>query len=164
MKENWKKLGIKHLVECHCTLKIYTGSDNHLFHKFPVYSLIDKKTGGIVPRHAQCNNCSTIHKVVDICKSEIIKSGKDTNSSSVSIEDISFQIDSKICNVLTKYNCDISTWEHALDIIENEAWQFPLVISRDLIENVYNVKILSILSDNKFKILSKKIEDEINLS
>ena len=33
--------GIKHLIECHCTLKIFERRRNQVYHKFTVYSKID---------------------------------------------------------------------------------------------------------------------------
>ena len=111
-------LGIKHLIECHCTLKIYTGRENHLYHKFPVYSKFDENNK-IISKFAQCNNCQTIHKVYDICKSEILKSGKDELKGMLTIDDIEFQLPTKIVSILKKYECDISTWEHILTVSRN---------------------------------------------
>ena len=34
--------GIKHLIECHCSLIIFKNNDKQIYHKFPVYSIIDK--------------------------------------------------------------------------------------------------------------------------
>jgi len=160
-RESWKNLGVKHLIECHCTLKMYQGKEDHLFHKFPVYSLYDENKK-IITKMAKCNNCETIHKVYDICKSEIVRGGKDKNVAEISVDDIALMIDNKIANVLRTYSCDISVWEHVYDVIEKEAWEFPIILSREIIEGQYHVKILSIISDNKFKIVSKKIEDEIS--
>jgi len=162
MKKNWEKIGIKHLIECHCTLKIYNGSNNHLFHKFPVYSNYDS-TGKLIEKICKCNNCGTLHRVKSICKSEIIRGGKDRNTSEINIEDISLQIDKKIENVLRRYDCDISVWENVLDIIEKEAWEYPVIISREVIDMKYHVKIMEIVSESKIKIISKIIEDEISV-
>ena len=161
-QKNWEKLGVKHLIECHCTLKIYEGKKDHVFHKFPVYSCYDKNKK-IISKISQCNNCNTLHRVYDICKSEIIRSGKDRNTSEVTIEDMSLQIDTKLSNLLKRYQCDISMWENVIDIIEKEAWNYPLVLSREIIEEQYHVKILLIASESKFKITSKVINDQIIL-
>ena len=158
-----KTLGIKHLIECHCTLKIYEARSDiqdHLFHKFPVYSQVDDK-GNIVEKIVQCNNCNTMHRVYDYCKSELVNSGKDELTTSIDIEDIKIQLSNKISNILTKYNADISTWEHVLDICDKEVWGSKVVITRELIDQKYHVKILTLESENKVKIQSKIIEDEI---
>jgi len=154
--------GIKHLIECHCTLKIYEGSDNHLYHKFPVYSKFGKN-GKIVEKLAQCNHCQTIHKVYDICKSDIIRSGKDDHRTSISKEDISYQLSDKINNILRRYDCDISTWEQVLDYCENEYWQQKIVLNREIVEGKYHVKVLTLISEDKVKIENKVIENDINI-
>ena len=154
--------GIKHLIECHCTLKIYEGSDNHLYHKFPVYSKIDTN-GKIVEKLAQCNHCQTIHKVYDICKSDILRSGKDDHKTAVSKEDIALQLSDKINNVLLRYDCDISTWEQILDYCENDFWDQKIILNRELVDGKYHVKVLTLISENKVKIENKVIENDIQL-
>lgn len=152
--------GVKHLIECHCTLKIYEGDDNHIYHKFPVYSKLDIH-GKVIEKFSQCNHCQTIHKVYDICKSDIIRSGKDDHNSALSRDDISYQIPDKVNKILVKYDCDISTWEQVLDYCENEVWNQKIVLSRDLIEGRYHVKVLTLISENKVKIENKIIENNI---
>jgi len=155
-----KAPGIKHLIECHCTLKIYQGSDDHLYHKFPVYSKLNKDDK-IIEKLVQCNHCQTIHKVYDICKSNILRSGKDDHKTAVNIEDISYQLSDKINNILRRYDCDISTWEQILDYCEREYWDQKIVINREIIEGKYHVKVLSILSEDKIKIENRVIENDI---
>jgi hypothetical protein len=152
--------GIKHLIECHCTLKIYEGSDNHVYHKFPVYTQLDKD-GKVIERLAQCNHCNTIHKIYDVCKSDIIRSGKDDHNTALSKDDISYQLSDKINNVLRRYNCDISTWEQVLDYCEKEYWNQQIILNRELIEGKYHVKIMTLLSSEKIKIQNKIIENDI---
>ena len=150
--------GIKHLIECHCTLKIYAGRSNHLYHKFSVYSKIDN-SGKVIEKLTQCNNCNTIHRVYDYCKSDILKSGKDKNNASLELEDIAIQLPDKISNILRKYDVDLATWEEALDIFDNEYWNNNIVLSRELIDQKYHVKILKILNEGKIKIESQVIEN-----
>ena len=152
--------GIKHLIECHCTLKIYEGSDNHLYHKFPVYSKLDA-SGKIVEKMAQCNHCQTIHKVYDVCKSDILRSGKDDHKTAISKEDISLQLSDKINNVLRRYDCDISTWEQILDYCENDFWDQKIILNREVVEGKYHVKVLTLISENKIKIENKVIKNDI---
>ena len=67
--------GLKHLIECHCYLKIYKKDIKNINHKFPVYSKFDLD-GLIVPELFKCNNCDALHWVYDVCKSEL-RPGKD---------------------------------------------------------------------------------------
>mgnify|MGYP001410052031 CR=1 FL=1 len=89
--------GQKHLIECHCYLKIFDDGESRVNHKFPVYSKFDNQ-GRVIPKLQKCNNCDTLHFIYDICKSEIIRSGKDKNVSALSKEDMMLELDSKIVN------------------------------------------------------------------
>ena len=149
------KLGVKHLVECHCTLAIYKGNkDKHVYHKFPVYSKIDVSTNRLIPRLAKCNNCEAMHYVYEVCKSEI-RAGKDDSNVVMTKDDIALMLPQKIKNVLNQYDADISIWEQIQDINENEAWGEDIVIKREIIAEREQVKILTILGDDKFKIFRK---------
>jgi hypothetical protein len=158
-------LGIKHLIECHCTLKIYqkkSDIQDHLYHKFCVYSQVDKDTGRLVEKIVKCNNCGTLHKVYDYCKSFLVKKENENYEVGIDIDDIKVQLDDKIVRVLEKYQVDISTWEHVLDIYDKQVWGSQIVLTRNLVEQKYHVKILQVVDNKKIKILTKVIEDEIN--
>ena len=157
------KLGIKHLIECHCTLKIYTGGDKQIYHKIPVYSKTCQKTNKVLEKIVKCNNCSTLHKVYDICKSSIFNPGKDTSFMLVDIEDIDLELSEKVSKILKKYDADLATWEQVLDILTEDHDQFPqnVILRREINEGKYHVKCLVIESKDKFKIKSSVIKDEI---
>ena len=163
MNSQSHSLGIKHLIECHCTLKIYEKNENiqdHLYHKFCVYSNIDE-SGKLIEKIVKCNNCSTLHKVYDYCKSELVEPGKDTIITAVNIDDIKLQLSSKLVKILEKYDSDIATWEQVLDIVDKEVYDQYVVLSRQVIDQKYHVKVLQILNEDKVKIVSKIINDEI---
>ena len=151
--------GIKHLIECHCSLAIFNGKKNIIYHKFPVYSKLDKNNE-IISKIVQCNNCNVVHKVSDYCKSEIM-GGKDELTIGLTVEDISLQLDPKVSNILTIHNCDIATWEHVLDIFEGESWGEQVVLGRQIIESKQNLKLLQINANGKVRISNHIIEDEI---
>jgi hypothetical protein len=150
--------GIKHLIECHCILQQYKKRADPLYHKFTVYSKI--KDDKVELKYAQCNNCGIVHKVYDICRSEIV-TGKEDHNVGLTIEEMSIQLSDKLSNLLSVNNCDYATWEHVLDIIESSRWNESVVIKREIIDSKENIKILSILSEEKVKITSRSIEDEI---
>ena len=150
--------GIKHLIECHWILPQFKKRDNHVYHKFTVYSKI--KDDSIIEKFSQCNNCGAIHKIYDFCKSEIMI-GKEDYPTGLTIEEMSLQLSDKLNKVLNINSCDRATWEHVIDIIDNERWEEPVVIKRDIIDSKQVIKILSIKSEDKIKIHSKTIEDEI---
>ena len=151
--------GTKHLIECHCFLKIFNKSEKQINHKFPVYSKLDND-GNVIKRLVKCNNCEALHQVYDICKSEL-KPGKEDIETVLSKEDIILMLPDKIANVLIKNNADISDFEHALDIIENKEWESFIVIKRSIVDEDEQVKILQIMSDEKIKIFNKDIKRTI---
>ena len=152
-------LGIKHLIECHCYLAIYKSKKDLLNHKFPVYSKIDS-TGTIITRLAKCNNCDALHNVVGVGKSEIIP-GKDEAKNVLSIDDICLMLPKKLSNILNESITDISNYEHALDIIENRRWGESLIVKREIIKETEQVKVLTINSENNYKVSIENINNII---
>lgn len=150
--------GVKHLIECHCVLKIYKKNEKIQYHKFPVYSRIEENK--VIPKIVKCNNCESVHYVFDICKSEL-RPNKDQTSVTLDIEDISLSLNDKICKVLDKYKCDISTYEHVQDIIEESRWGENVVLKRDIIGDNENVKILTIHSEDSIKIQNKTLNPTV---
>lgn len=153
-----KHKGIKHLIECHCILPQYKRREPPLYHKFLVYSKI--KNDLIDEKYAQCNNCGAVHKVYDICRSEIVI-GKEDLDTGLSITDMSMQLSDKLSMLLSNNNCDYATWEQVVDIVDEERWGEPVVIKRDIIDDKIVVKILKLKEGERIKIQSKIIEDQL---
>ena len=78
--------GVKHLIQCHCMLPQFRNMKEPIFHKFPVFSVIDN-SDITIEKFSICNNCAALHKVVDICKSEIVIGADDRNVART-IEDV----------------------------------------------------------------------------
>jgi hypothetical protein len=142
--------GIKHLIECHCILPQYRSRKDPVFHKFIVFSVVDS-SDTCVPKFVQCNNCSAVHKVYDMCKSEIIV-GKDELRSVTKIEEIKLGLNSDVKELLETYDCDIATWEMVKFVIENEQWGKTVVITQDTIDETIQGKALVVVSKDSFKI------------
>jgi len=149
--------GIKHLIECHCVLKIYEKNTKIINHKFPVYSKLNKHNL-IIPKLAKCNNCEALHYIYDICKSEL-RPGGDQTIVTLDIDDITIALPDKLVTLLKKYQCDMATWEHVLDIIENNLKNQHIVLKRDIIDEKQQLKILFIINENKFRVETKTLED-----
>ena len=141
--------GLKHLIQCHCILPQYRKMEDPIFHKFVVFSKTDD-SGNIIPKLAKCNNCDTLHRVLDFCRSEIMH-GKDEEISVLTTDEISNSLPDKISEILSSHFCDIATYEEALDIIENEDWGKSINISKTDLGNSVQIKSLIILKDS-FKI------------
>ncbi len=142
--------GVRHLIECHCVLPQYRRRDVPIFHKFPVFSKIDDQDI-VEEKVVQCENCGTIHRVYDICKSEIIP-GKDDSRVALTIEDIKISMSDKLSNILDSYDCDISLWEHVEFIIENEEWGSEVILKRESQADATSLKILQINGNDKLRI------------
>ena len=142
--------GTKHLIECHCILPQYRHDKTPTYHKFIAFSMVDD-SGTTVPKYAQCNNCGVVHKIYDLCKSEIVV-GKDEMKSITTKEEIALGLHDDLQGVLHSYDCDISTWENAKFILEHKKWGSRLVLIRDNIEDDVTGKVLVFESPSKFKI------------
>ena len=152
--------GIKHLIECHCTLATYKKNKKIIYHKFPVYSKINEDLDKIIEKQVQCNNCNTIHNVTGIGKSEI-RLGKESSNTVITINDIMNTIPIEIQNILIKYKADVSSWEHVKDVIKESRWNECIVLSREIYKERENIKILEIISKNTFNIKNEIIDNII---
>ncbi len=146
----------RHLIECHCILPIYKNKVPVVYHKFPVYSRIDKKTDKVIPKYVNCNNCGITHYVTEICKSEI-KIGKEDMSSVRNIDDIKFSIPQKILSALELNNSTIDIYEEVEDVIDNQLYPRDIILSREILGEDYNCKILQMKNESKFKVVSEII-------
>lgn len=141
--------GVKHIVECRCILTQFKNRSDPVFHKFVVFSVLDKDQ--VQPNYAQCNNCGIVHKIIDLCKSEII-SGKEELKSLETIEDIRFSLPDDLCEVLDSYSCELPNWQHVRFIYTTQQWDSHIILVKEEIDQVTQGKILRILGHNKFKI------------
>jgi len=141
--------GIKHLIQCHCVLPQFKNAVNPTFHKFVVFSIIDE-SDTVQPKIAQCNNCGVIHKVTDICKSELTT--KEESMSLPSIKDIKFSLSSELSSVLESYHCDLATWEQAEWIYLNKLWDQWIILTREETDDEIHGKRLLFTSEGKFRI------------
>ena len=151
--------GVKHLIQCHCILPQFRRLPEPVFHQFAVFSVLENEK--VRPKLAQCGNCGVLHKVVDICVSEVA-SGKDELSTLIGIEDISLSLPDKVCEILHRHECDLPTWEHAQFIFEEEVWNEKIKLTSDTTpdDNVI-AKFLLIKSSEKFTITTESSQNFI---
>ena len=149
--------GQKHLVDCHCILPIYKGKKPTIYHKFAVYSKIDPKSGNIIPKYVNCNNCGVTHLVYELCKSEI-KIGKEDVGSARSIEEVCLSIPDKIVSFLKKYQPTIDVYEEVEDVLENNYFPSDVVIKREIIDENYNLKIMKIKNLESVKVFTEILD------
>jgi len=152
------KEGIRHLIQCHCVLPQYKKRKEPLYHQFLVFSILNDGVCEI--KLAQCNNCNQLHNVVDICKSEFLI-GKDETMAIPTEIDIGLSISQKLKEILNAYQSDISFWEHAQFIEENEMWGSELILSKERTDGSIQIKSLCFIKENKLKIKSETFQEII---
>lgn len=142
--------GQRHLVKCRCVLPQYKVFPKPPVHQFVVFSVIDDGEN-VKVKFSQCNNCGVIHKVTDICTSEIL-SGKEEMGSIVSVEDIKSSLPNNLVDILERNNCDLPTWEQAQFILENKQWGNFVVLTVEEEAGIKQGKYVRIMSETFFKV------------
>jgi len=127
-------------------------SINPLFHKFVVFSIINDEDD-VLTSYAQCNNCAIIHKVTDLCVSEIVR-GKEQLASLPTIPDIKLEFPESLSELLVSYKSDITIWQHAQFILRHQKWGEELIIQREEDESSVHGKILTFVSQTQFRMES----------
>jgi hypothetical protein len=148
----------KHLIQCHCILPQFRKLPQPVFHKFMVFSVIENDT--VVPKYVQCNNCNAVHRVFDICKSEM-PPGRDELRSVTTIDEIKIFMPEDIRNLLETYKCELPIWEHIKFCLDESRWGDKVILTRETIENEILGKILTIISRDKFTLESYLSREEI---
>lgn len=121
--------GVLHLIDCMCILPQYMKNEKPTFHKFKVFSEIDENNE-VKRKLVQCPNCGIVHKVLDICKSEVMN-GKDETMSVLTKDDLRFMLPTRMYEILDGYKCDIATWEYAKFVIDNKRWGTTIVLTNE---------------------------------
>lgn len=142
-------LGQKHLVKCRCVLPNLLNSPNPPQHQFIVFSIIDDDR--VKPKFVQCNNCGVVHKVTDICMSEIMN-GKENLSSVVKKEDLKMTMPDGLVQILEMNDVDVPGWEAAKFILDEKRWGDFVVMNADSADGLKQGKYVRILGDTLFKI------------
>jgi len=142
--------GYKHLIECHCVLPQFRHKKTTVYHKFVAFSIVDD-SDTVIPGFAQCNNCGTIHRVFDICKSEIVV-GKDESCAVEKKEDICLSLPSSLSELFASYKMELADYQYARFILENKLWNSTIVLSAETSSDAREGKILRFVSDEKFRV------------
>jgi hypothetical protein len=126
-------------------------------HQFVVFSVIDD-ADRVQTKFAQCNNCGVIHKVTDICKSEILASREDMGSL-LTIDEVKAGLPKNLVAILEANNVDLPTWEFASFIYENKRWGEFVVLTTDSEHGTRQGKYVQILGESLFKVNSFSREE-----
>ena len=140
--------GIKHLIKCKCILPQYKAQQ--IFHKFVVFSVADVNNS-IQPKLVQCNNCDAIHKITELCQSEIIE--KQENLSGVlTIDDLKINLPQNINDFLTKLNVEIYVWEEINFIIKHKMWGSRVLLTSEMYDDYTCGKQIIINGSDDFEV------------
>lgn len=151
--------GFKHLIKCRCILPQFKSRPDAPAHQFVVFSVLDDDSDSLSVHFAQCPNCGIVHKVTDVCKSEIM-AGKELLSSILTLDELKSSLPGQLVAILETHYADRATFEHAKWILENQAWGDFVVISSDVIDGMKQGKYVRIISDKMFKI-DNFVRDEV---
>ncbi|MBM93976.1 MAG: hypothetical protein CMF51_04425 [Legionellales bacterium] len=142
-------VGLKHLIQCRCILPTMKNRDNAPLHKFKVFSIQDKNQ--IIEKLVTCNNCGIVHRVHEVCKSEILHNVEGTKSS-VTIEDISLMLPETVLSVLNSYEKELPDFEHVKFMIdENKVGDF-ITLSQEFNDGRKTGKVLKYKGNSRFEI------------
>lgn len=149
--------GYRHLVKCRCVLPQFKGRPDPPQHHFMVFSTLDDDDQPKV-KYAQCNNCGVIHRVTDICRSDIL-AGREAMGSITTIDDIKSSLPPNLVNILERNAVDISVWEQAQFILENKRWGEFVILAQEEDAGVKQGKYVRLMSETFFKVETFTRED-----
>ena len=143
-------VGQRHLIGCRCVLQHFKSRSDPPRHHFMVFSVINDDDT-IATKFVQCNNCGLIHKIIDICKSEIL-SGKENSASVMTIDEIKVSLPKNLIDILERSNVDISIYEQAQFILENKRWGDVILLTAEEDGGIRHGKYVRILGETFFKV------------
>ena len=152
--------GIKHLIQCHCILPQYRSAPDPIFHKFVVFSIVDD-SDTVQPKYVQCNNCGVVHKIIDLCRSELM-TGREELRSVTTIDEIKLTLPRDISTILESYDVDLPTWENSQFIYLEKRWGHSVILTRDELDGEVQGKLLVFKDNEKYQIESFIAESTIN--
>jgi len=141
--------GIKHLITCRCILPQFKRSKQPPLHQFTVFSIIDDN-GDARMKFVQCNNCGIVHKVIDVCRSEIVS--RESMKSIVTVDDVKLGMSANMLELLEVNNADLPTYEAVKFMIDNKQWGSFVVLTTDEADGLRQGKYVHVLGENMFKV------------
>jgi len=123
---------IKHTVQCHCILPQYRNKKDPVFHKFVVFGALDN-SDTLLAKYVKCNHCSAVHRIYDVCKSEIVI-GKEDSSAITTIEDLRLMVPPDIVSVLDSYNCELHVFEHVFHILKHKLYEEHVILTKEVMD------------------------------
>ncbi len=140
---------MKHLLECRCILPTMKNKPDPPLHKFVVFSV--QQNDKIVEKLSTCNNCGVVHRVYEVCKSEILNNFEGTKSS-LTIEDISIMLPTSVSEIMKTYERELPDYEHIRFILDEDKKDEFIVLSQEFNDGRKTGKVLKYKGKGKFEI------------
>ncbi len=140
---------MKHLLECRCILPTMKNKPDPPLHKFVVFSV--QQNDKIVEKLSTCNNCGVVHRVYEVCKSEILNNFEGTKSS-LTIEDISIMLPASVSEIMKTYERELPDYEHIRFILDEDKKDEFIVLSQEFNDGRKTGKVLKYKGKGKFEI------------
>lgn len=150
-------IGIKHLLSCRCVLPQFKSLKDPPRHQFIVFSIVDNEDK-LLTKFAQCNNCGVIHKITDVCKSQILLNREEMGTL-ITIDEVKVGLPKNLKEILDINDCDLPTCELVNFIYENKKWGEIAVLTTDSESGIKSGKYVQILGENLFKVSSFSREE-----
>lgn len=138
------------MIECHCVLPQYRKMAEPIFHKFIVFSEVHDD-GTVEPKLARCENCGAVHRVYDICASEIMTS-KEESKGILTKKDLSSSLPKQLIDLLEEYSLGIADYEASRFYIDNQKWGSSIVLTKEKEDDGNSGKVLIFVGPEKFRI------------
>lgn len=140
----------RHAIRCRCFLKQQQQQREQTPFTFLTCSLLID--GAVVPSYVECPNCGIMHRVHDVCRSDI-QNRTELTGAVKTIDDIRASLPDKLSSVMTSYELDVSSWQQAQLIVDNELWGEHVILKTEqLPDGVKIVKLMRILSATLVKV------------
>jgi len=148
--------GQRHSIRCNCILTQHMSRrDPPLFH-FVAFSVVEDDN--VKPKIVQCPNCGVLHRILDIGKSKIL-TGKEESRSLVTFDDVKASVPPNLAKILEQHDLDMTQWEAARFIFENQRWGDHVVLSDESVDKVRYVKYVRILGNDLYRVDTQEFEE-----
>ena len=141
--------GQKHALKCRCILPQFKKRKDPVFHEFVVFSTFSDDSFN--ESFAQCNNCGVVHRVYDLCKSEIIESKEELRSVQTK-EDICISLSSDVVSLLESCNADLATYQEVSWTLDNNFETKKILLQKEIVDDYVTGKFLSISKNGRMKV------------
>ena len=121
---------------------------------------MDEESDTVESKFSACNNCGAVHKVIDICKTEIL-TGRDEVPTQMTKEDFKLSLPNDLYDLLCSYSRETPDFEHAQFILENEKWEDYIILTREEIDDSVQGKLVRFKASDRFKVESYLIKRSV---